>query len=59
MPDKARDPVCGMELNPYEALAQTTYQGETYYFCSQDCKEKFDRKPQKYLNEMREPEPHR
>ncbi len=50
------DPVCGMEIEPMNAAAQTTYQGNTYYFCSQECKSKFDKDPQKYVDKMRQPE---
>lgn len=58
MTGKVVDPVCGMSINPFEALAQTTYRGQTHYFCSQDCKDKFDKQPQKYLNRMPEPQSH-
>lgn len=50
------DPVCGMEIEPMNAAAQTTYQGNTYYFCSQECKDNFDKNPQKYVNKMKQPE---
>ncbi len=50
------DPVCGMEIEPMNAAAQTTYQDNTYYFCSQECKEAFDKNPQKYVDKMRQPE---
>lgn len=56
MVEKVTDPVCGMVINPFEALAQTTYRGETYYFCSDECKQKFDKKPEKYIENMPEPQ---
>ncbi|HEY8447959.1 MAG TPA: YHS domain-containing protein [Thermomicrobiales bacterium] len=43
------DPVCGMEIDSSQAAAQSQYQGQTYYFCSQECKEKFDQNPQQYV----------
>jgi YHS domain-containing protein len=43
-----RDPVCGMKVDEQKAEAETEYQGEEYYFCSQDCKEEFDRNPELY-----------
>ena len=52
------DPVCGMVIEPTNAAAQTTYQGTTYYFCSQECKDTFDKNPQKYIDKMRQPEHH-
>ena len=32
------DPVCKMEVNPASAAAQSEYEGQTFYFCSADCK---------------------
>jgi Cu+-exporting ATPase len=57
MLDKITDPVCGMSINPNEALAQTNYRGQTYYFCSQECKEKFEKQPEKYTAQVPEPHP--
>ena len=45
------DPVCGMEVNPVSAAAQSEYAGVTFYFCSQECKQKFDGNPRQYLDE--------
>jgi len=36
----ARDPVCGMQVNEKEAL-KLKKNGETFYFCSQHCLDKF------------------
>ena len=44
----ARDPVCNMEVNEQSAQAQSKFQGQNYYFCSQECKEKFDKEPGQY-----------
>jgi Cu+-exporting ATPase len=44
-----KDPVCGMEIKKEEAVGISNYQGETYYFCSKNCQEKFDRNPEKYV----------
>ena len=45
---KATDPVCGMRIEATGAMA-TEYEGETYYFCSIDCKDRFGREPEKFL----------
>jgi len=45
------DPVCKMEVNPASAAAQSEYGGQTFYFCSVECKVKFDRDPERYLDE--------
>jgi heavy metal translocating P-type ATPase len=47
---KVIDPVCGMNVDPSAAPAQTTYQGATYYFCCPHCLKKFEADPRKYLS---------
>ncbi|MCX7762627.1 MAG: efflux RND transporter periplasmic adaptor subunit [Candidatus Kryptonium sp.] len=47
-PNKAIDPVCGMEVDPKVALSYT-YKGENFYFCMKSCLEKFRKNPEKYL----------
>lgn len=42
------DPVCGMEVKESGAAGQSEHEGQTYFFCSQSCKEKFDRDPGQY-----------
>ncbi len=44
------DPVCGMEANPMTAEAQSEYGGQSFYFCSVECKHKFDRNPEQYVD---------
>ena len=46
-----KDPVCGMDVTYETAQARTEYDGQTFYFCSLDCKEAFDRDPEKYVRE--------
>ncbi|HLC92240.1 MAG TPA: heavy metal translocating P-type ATPase [archaeon] len=38
---KAKDPVCGMELEKENAKFKETVGGKEYYFCSKDCHGKF------------------
>lgn len=45
------DPVCGMKVTEKQAAGQSNYQGQNYYFCSQDCKSKFDQNPQQYAHQ--------
>jgi Cu+-exporting ATPase len=47
----AVDPVCKMSVEPAKAAAQSTYKGQTYYFCAVGCKQKFDREPERYLGQ--------
>ena len=45
----AIDPVCGMELTPADAEATASQGGVTYYFCSEECKQRFESNPEPYL----------
>jgi Cu+-exporting ATPase len=36
------DPICGMTVDHEKAAGKSERDGETYYFCSTGCKEKFD-----------------
>jgi Cu+-exporting ATPase len=45
----AKDPVCGMEVKENEAAGVSTYKDKAYYFCSTNCKEKFDEAPEAYI----------
>lgn len=54
----AKDPVCVyfadmgcIDVAVMENTPRSMYEGRTYYFCSQRCKEDFDKKPSKYLAE--------
>src|SRR6266852_445790 len=46
----ARDPVCGMSVDPATSQHRLDYHGETFHFCSADCKTKFSANPEQYLN---------
>jgi len=42
-----KDPVCGMDVDRSKAKDHT-YQGVKYYFCSQECHDKFENAPAQY-----------
>ena len=42
------DPICGMQVDEQQSTGQSQYQGQTYYFCSRGCKDRFDQNPQQY-----------
>ncbi|HJT70797.1 MAG TPA: YHS domain-containing protein [Terriglobales bacterium] len=42
------DPVCGMAVSPDRAAGSSVYGGKTYYFCSSECKTKFDQSPSQF-----------
>ena len=46
---EVKDPVCGMIVNPKAAAAAAVHDGSTYYFCSTECRDKFDKAPDKYV----------
>ena len=39
------DPVCGMSIDPANAVGSSTYGGETYHFCSRGCETSFETAP--------------
>lgn len=43
-----KDPVCGMTIDPGTAFVTREHEGQTFYFCSQECVNKFDADPHKY-----------
>lgn len=43
------DVVCGMKVEEEHAAGSSEYLNRTYYFCSEDCKHKFDQKPEQYI----------
>ena len=47
---KVKDPVCGMEIEKSKAKATYEYEGKTYYFCREKCKEEFAKNPAKYVS---------
>ncbi len=54
----ARDPVCGMSVDPATSKHRFDYRGETFHFCSAGCRTKFAADPAKYLDKTT-PQPHR
>jgi len=45
------DPVCRMKITPDEAVDSVEHNGQTYYFCSPGCADRFRQNPDKYLTE--------
>ena len=53
----ALDPVCMMDIEMMDIEAETPganseYEGETIYFCSEECKRIFETDPEPYLDEI-------
>jgi P-type Cu+ transporter len=49
------DPVCGMTFDSTTAPAQMNYQGQAYYFCSEECMKMFRKKPEQYVKPNAQP----
>ncbi len=47
---KVKDPVCGMAIDTESAAGMVEYEGETFYFCSPVCKEKFEADPAQFVS---------
>ena len=48
---KVKDPVCGMMIEPNDAVGESDYNGQRYYFCSQECKSEFDENTAEYAGQ--------
>ncbi len=44
-----RDPVCGMMIEPQDAVSPQEVEGKTYHFCNRSCATKFAADPKSYL----------
>jgi P-type Cu+ transporter len=53
----ARDPVCGMTVDPQKTQHRTTHAGHAYFFCSNGCRTKFEANPARYLSAEAPPQP--
>src|SRR3954465_10319211 len=47
---EAKDPVCGMTVDPAKTPHRHVHRGENYFFCSAGCRTKFAADPAKYLD---------
>jgi Cu+-exporting ATPase len=50
----AKDPVCGMTVDPKSAAGRATFEGNTYWFCSAHCLSQFNADPQRYASAARQ-----
>ena len=51
------DPVCGMRVDPARTPHKAQHAGQTHFFCSAGCREKFVADPARYLKEAAAPPP--
>src|SRR5262249_26464210 len=48
-PGTFKDPVCGMMVAPETAAGSVDHDGQTYYFCSRHCVDRFRQEPMRFL----------
>ena len=53
----AKDPVCGMSVDPAAGKPRADYRGETFHFCCAGCKAKFEADPGRYVAAEAAPPP--
>ena len=46
----AKDPVCGMEVDPARSTVKRQLDGQTFHFCAEGCASKFDADPARYAS---------
>ena len=51
----AKDPVCGMDVDPSTARHTSEHKGQTSYFCAPGCRKAFEADPDKYLDPSHKP----
>jgi YHS domain-containing protein len=54
---EAKDPVCGMMVEPENAAASTTYESQEVFFCSDECRREFEANPARYYDRLERQEP--
>ena len=49
-----------MTISPEMAAGKSEYKGNTYFFCSEECKKAFDKDPERYVKteKIAHPRPH-
>jgi YHS domain-containing protein len=47
-----KDPVCGVQVED-KTPSTSSYKGQKYAFCGKECKDKFDRNPERYAAQSR------
>jgi Cu+-exporting ATPase len=48
--NRVTDPVCGMQINRAAAVGDVEYDGRRYYFCHDECRQRFVADPQSFLS---------
>jgi Cu+-exporting ATPase len=46
-----KDVVCGMGVDPVKAADTSEHEGKRYYFCSKECKDRFEANPGQFAKQ--------
>src|SRR5690349_10835689 len=57
VPCQAKDPVCGMSVDPATTRHRTEYAGREYVFCGARCRERFIAEPERFVGDKPAPTP--
>ncbi len=47
--EKVKDLVCGMEIDNDKSKDRFDFEGKTYHFCSESCRDNFSKSPGSYI----------
>ncbi len=47
--EKTKDLVCDAEIDREKSAAKHDYEGKTYHFCSEECRDNFRQNPSSYI----------
>ncbi len=47
--EKVKDFVCGMEIDKDKSAGSYDYEGRTYHFCSESCRDDFGKDPKSFI----------
>lgn len=48
---ESHDSVCGMDVSGFDDAVKFSYKGDEFWFCSDDCADRFKKDPEKFLEE--------
>lgn len=49
----SKDVVCGMNVDEKKTQFKSEYMGQKYFFCSTNCKQKFDKEPRQFMTHIK------
>ena len=49
------DPVCGRKVDEAQAAGKIGFEGQMYYFCSEDCRRAFQEEPGRFAGRVPNP----